>query len=203
MTELWVSSKETSTTLVTFRRREREGDSSVNLSKERLKNKYCLFFFFSSLLLRQSQCTTKCGYLRLRYLERVWARESALHDVALCNSTLSHSRSLGLSLSHSSSNIWQLVFDVDHKTTVSWQMGKMQTLRTDSKKRPNARATILNFEGVATPPRHCRSPQNGDLCFLWASITRLARGQRAARSEGQLTVQVSISLFFVSLFFSH
>lgn len=112
-----------------------------------------------------------------------------------------HSRSLGLSLSHSSSNIWQLVFDVDHKTTVSWQMEKCRLYELTRSRGPTRGPPYWISRELQRPLATVGPPLNGDLCFLWASITRPARGQRAARSEGQLTVQVSISLFFVSLFF--
>lgn len=81
--------------------------------------------------------------------------------------------------------------------------GKMQTLRTDSKKRPNARATILNFEGVATPPRHCRSPLKRGLVFS-LGFDHKTSARPASRAVGRSADCASqyFFIFCLPLFFT-
>lgn len=93
-------------------------------------------------------------------------------------------------------------FDVDHKTSVSnsgcqLTNGKLQTLRTAS----SGEGHHIGFQGRHNScPTVCNNDGGAHLELVFGAITRPTRGQQAARSEGQLTVQSSL-IFYLTLFF--
>lgn len=124
-----------------------------------------------------------------------WCRSLQLYTLSL---PLSRSLSFAFEFEYLTIGFWRWSQDYCQLTN-----GKMQTLRTDSKKRPNARATILNFEGVATPPRHCRSPLKRGLVFS-LGFDHKTRARPTSRAVGRSADCASqyFFIFCLPLFFT-
>lgn len=124
-----------------------------------------------------------------------WCRSLQLYTLSLPLSRLS--------LSHSSSNIWQLVFDVDHKTTVSWQMEKCRLYELTRRRGPTRGPPYWISRELQRPLRHCRSPLKRGLVFS-LGFDHKTRARPTSRAVGRSADCASqyFFIFCLPLFFT-
>lgn len=108
---------------------------------------------------------------------------------------------LSVSLSHSSSNIWQLVFDVDHKTTVSWQMEKCRLYELTQRRGPT-RGPPYWISGELQRPFATVGPHKRGLVFSFGDHKTCARPASRAVGRSADCASQYFFIFCLPLFFT-